>query len=147
MDEAARARTMRVTIAELDDAPDDLRAQAPFAVNLSRRLPGPDRPDYWLGRLNRPIRWRHEGRERLITHVVLAAKLVGQRIGVERKLPVGILYVTDQSQVEDRTVDFAKCSYVAVGMATRHWSELGLAGWIAVIVALAALVVWRLIVR
>jgi hypothetical protein len=138
---------MRVTIAELDDAPDDLRAQAPFAVKLSRRLPGPDRPDYWLGRLNRPIRWRHEERERLITHVVLAAKLVGQRIGVERKLRVGILYVTDQSQVEDHTVDLAKCSYVAVGMATRHWSELSPAGWVAVIVSLVALVAWRLVAQ
>ena len=138
---------MRVTIADLDDAPDDLKAQAPFGVQLTRQLPGPDRPDYWLGRLNRPLRWTHDGRERPITHVILAAKLVGQRIDVERKLPVGILYVTDQSQVEDQSVDLGKCSYVAVGMATRHWSELSPVGWVAVIISLMALVAWRLVTQ
>jgi len=138
---------MRVTIADLDDAPDEMRSQAPFRVHLSRQLPGSDRPDYWLGRLSHPLRWRHDGREQQITHVILAAKLVGQRIDVERTLPVAIAYVTDQTQIEDRSVDFGKCAYVAVGMATRHWSELTPVGWVVVVISLVVLVVWELVAR
>jgi hypothetical protein len=108
---------MRLTITEVDGAPEDLSAQTPFDVDLIRKVPGADRPDYWLGRLRRPLRWKHEGADRLVTHVVVAAKLAGMEIGREPTLPVGIAYVTDPAAIHDARLDFARCAYVAVGMA------------------------------
>lgn len=105
-----------LTITDVDHAPEELHDQMPLVVELLRELPGDDRPDYWLGRLRTPIRWLHEGRERRITHLVLAARWEGTRIepGVE-SLPVGIAYVVDESLVDDSRLDFAKCVYVAIG--------------------------------
>jgi hypothetical protein len=86
---------------------------------MLRQLPGPDRVDYWLGRLETPIRWLDNNIERWITHMVLAARWEGTRIepGVEH-LPVGIAYVTDDSLLEDNEVTFEKCKYVAIGIST-----------------------------
>ena len=114
---------MRLTISDVDYAPADLGPQAPFAVDLIRELPGPDRPDYWLGKLTRPLRWNREGEGREVTHLVLAARWQGTRIGRDRQLPVGIAYVTDPTLLPDARVDFGKCSYVAIGMAREDGSS------------------------
>ena len=111
---------MRLTISAVDYAPEELHAQTPFEVELLRMLPGPDRPDYWLGSLATPLLWKHDGSNHQITHVVLAARWVGTQIGREQQLPVGIAYVTDRTILEDARVDFRKCSYVAIGMAQQH---------------------------
>ena len=85
---------MQFTVSHVDHAPEELYDQIPFKVEMLRELPGPDRPDYWLGKLEKPIRWLNDNIERQITHVVLAARWEGTRIesGVEN-LPVGIAYV------------------------------------------------------
>lgn len=130
---------MELTISGIDYAPDDLYSQTPFSVELLRELPGKDRPDYWLARLHRPLNWFHSNNQRQITHLILAARWQGTRIdtGVSN-LPVGIAYVTDQSLLADTTLDFKKCEYIAIGIASdtsggrqvdqpKHWS-MGLIG-------------------
>jgi hypothetical protein len=114
---------MRLTISDVDYAPADLGPQTPLTVDLIRELPGPDRPDYWLGRLIKPLRWNRDGEGREVTHLVLAARLQGTRIGRDRQLPVGIAYVTDPTLLQDARVDFGKCSYVAIGMAREDGSS------------------------
>ncbi len=108
---------MRMIITDVDYAPDDLPGQTAFDVDLMKQMPGPDRPDYWLGRLRRPLRWSREGAERSITHVVLSARWVGMQIGRDRRLPVGIAYVTDPTLLQDAGLKLEKCAYVAIGMA------------------------------
>jgi hypothetical protein len=110
---------MQLTVTTVDYAPEELHDQVPFTLELLRQLPGPDRPDYWLGRLETPIRWIDNNIERWITHMVLAARWEGTRIEprVER-LPLGIAYVTDDSLLEDNEVTFEKCRYVAIGIST-----------------------------
>lgn len=110
---------MELTISSVDHAPEDLYDQAPLRVELMRQIPGPDRPDYWLGSLVEPVSWLggpdglHE-----VSHVVLAARWQGTSIGPgSTHLPVGIAYVTDTSVLEDEALDFAKCRYVAIGIA------------------------------
>ena len=109
----------RVSVSDVDSAAVELSAQAPFDVELIRKLPGPDRPDYWLGSLPRPLRWTHEGQQRLVTHVVLAAGMQGTPLGREPTL-VGIAYVTDMTILDDTSLDFRKCVHVAMGTARQR---------------------------
>jgi hypothetical protein len=109
---------VELTISSVDHAPGDLTDQVPLRVALLRQLPGPDRPDYWLGAFCEPVRWvsDHEGFFE-ITHVVLTARWQGTSIGPGcTSLPVGIAYVVDMSLLDDDTLDFAKCRYVAIGI-------------------------------
>ena len=130
---------MRLTISDVDSAPPELHAQAPFQVDLIRELPGPDRPDYWLGQLKQPLQWSRQGELREVTHLVLAARLRGSRIGRERQLPVGIAYVTDPTLLQDSCVDLAKCCYVAIGMARQDGATIG--SWRVALAVLLSLIV------
>jgi hypothetical protein len=133
---------MRLTISDIDSAPPDLEAQAPFTVELLRELPGPDRPDYWLGRLRRPLKWNRDGETVEVTHLVLGARWQGTRIGRDRKLPVGIAYVTDPTLLQDTHVVFDKCRYVAIGMARQAGLTLN---WRVVLtVVISLLVLWAM---
>jgi hypothetical protein len=109
---------MELIIENVDYAPEELYGQVPIRIELLRELPGPDRPDYWLGKVNTPIKWIENNIEKHITHIVVAARWVGTQIkpGV-RNLPVGISYVTDVSLLEDSELDFKKCYYCAIGMS------------------------------
>ncbi len=107
---------MRATVQSVDYAPEDLYGQVPFSAELIRRLPGPDRDDYWLGRLERALSYSRAGRVREISHVVLVSRYEGETIhGRVGKVTVGISYVVDESQVDCPTMDLTKCLYVAIG--------------------------------
>jgi hypothetical protein len=110
---------MQLTVHDVDYAPEELHEQTPIVVDLLRQIPGDDRPDYWLGAVQRPIRYMKDNRELSITHLILAARWVGTQIapGV-RNLPVGIAFVTDATLVEDERLDFQKCDYVAIGISS-----------------------------
>ena len=110
---------MRLIVKSVEFAPEELHDQVPFVVDLIRRIPGPDRPDYWLGAVVLPLEWWVDGEERSVQHVVLAARHAGTRIepGV-RDMTVGIAFVTDSTLLEDREFDGAKCEYVAIGMCS-----------------------------
>ncbi len=108
---------MRLLIPNVDHAPEELHDQVPFVVELLRRLPGPDRSDYWLGTVVLPLEWWVSGEERSVRHVVLAARHAGQRIesGVG-ELAVNIAFVTDPTLLEDTRLDLAKCRFAAIGI-------------------------------
>jgi hypothetical protein len=109
---------MRIKIRTVDHAPDELYEQTPFEAVLIRELPGPDRPDYWLAALPKPLRWLRGGVETTVKHVVLAARWQGTRIGKGMWcLPVKIIYVVDDSTLDDAVLDYGKCEYVAIGAA------------------------------
>jgi len=108
----------RFRITSVDYAPGDLYEQVPIDGVLLRQIPGPDRPDYWLAELSDPLKWSHDGKEHVITHVVLASRYVGQTISPGfGKLVIGMSFVTDQSVLNDDTLDFKKCFYSAIGVA------------------------------
>src|SRR6516165_2475549 len=101
------------------DGPAALAEQAPILADLLRQIPGPDRPDYWLAVLTRPLIVVLDNHDREITHLVLAARWVGTEIvaGV-RHLTIGVAYVTDPSLLADERLSFSKCDYVAIAMAS-----------------------------
>lgn len=110
---------MDLTIESVDYAPADLYDQQPFSASLLRQLAGPDQPDYWLAALHQPLSWSKAGQQHEITHLVLAARWEGTKIAAgATNLPVGIAYVTDATLLDDARLDFRKCEYVAIGIAS-----------------------------
>lgn len=83
-----------------------------------RELPGPDRTDYWLARLERPLRYARDDAEREIRYLILASRYVEEsiRAGIGR-IVVGIAYVLDDEQTSLPAVDMSKCLYAAIGEA------------------------------
>jgi hypothetical protein len=111
-------KVMRAVVRSVDYAPDDLYAQVPFGATLLRALPGPNRDDYWLGRLDRPLRYAKGGSDREITHIILASRYVGESIHpTVGRVVVGITYVLDEAQVGLPAVDMTRCLYAAIGEA------------------------------
>lgn len=107
-------------ISDVDYAPEDLPEQTPFMATLIRQIPGKDRPDYWLAKLRKPLQWKvSTSRCRQVTHLVVCSRYEGTTITEQmNELVVGIAYVTDDSLLEDESLDFEKCQYVAIGTAT-----------------------------
>ena len=106
----------KLHVTSVDYAPEELHDQVPLVFELLREIPGSDRPDYWIGKCKTPIQWIEGNKE--ITHVVIAARWQGTRIEpYVKNLPIGISYVLDESVLTDETLDFNKCSYVAIGIS------------------------------
>jgi hypothetical protein len=109
---------MELTVTSVDYAPPELDEQVPFKVRLLRLIPGPDRPDYWLGEVVQKLRWIKDNRQIEISHVIVCARWQGTRIEPHvSDLPIGIAYLTDPTQLSDGTLHFEKCEYVAIGVA------------------------------
>jgi len=110
---------MELTVRGLSFKAGNRSDDVPLTVTLLRELPGPDRPDYWLGELRQSLVWVSETDETFeISHLVLASQWEGTAIhaGVKR-VPVGVAYVTDPSLLEDDRLDIEKIRYVATGVA------------------------------
>jgi hypothetical protein len=123
-------------IHSLDLGPSDLQGQLPVRAGIVRQMVGPDRDDYLLARLERPIRYHYPAsfdttrtqNEFLATDqsgpfvwiyvIVVCARLVGTRFHAHmRSLPINIAFVTDNTIGSDQRLDFAKIEFVGVGFA------------------------------
>jgi hypothetical protein len=108
---------MKIRITSVDYAPPELECQIPFEVELLRKIPGTDRPDYWIAVVTKPLLWSKDGRELQIKHLIVCARWQGTEIGPGmRPIPIGIAYVVDSSVLDDSILDFKKCAYVAIGL-------------------------------
>jgi hypothetical protein len=125
----------QVSITRFDTAPRELEWQLPLDGELYRLIPGPDRPDYSLLVLERPLHFYpapdfdqdrveadqrvedRKGRPMVRVHALLVcARFVGQQLGPGmRDLAVNIAYVIDNSLARDAVVDFSKIEVAAVG--------------------------------
>ena len=109
---------MRLAIDNID-GPRDLADKAPVIVDLVRQIPGPDRPDYWIAALERPLSVAVDGHDREVTHLILSARWVGTAIAPGMKhTPVGVAYAIEGSLLTDEQLSFAKCRYVAIATAS-----------------------------
>jgi len=138
-----------VSITRFDSAPRELEWQLPLEGELYRLIPGPDRPDYSLLVLERPLHFYpapgfdlgrveaeqqvedRKGRPMVRVHALLVcARFVGQQLrpGMH-DLAVNIAYVIDNSLAGDALVDFAKIEVAAVGFISEgHAAEPTSAG-------------------
>ncbi|MFZ4683277.1 MAG: hypothetical protein ACOYMS_12300 [Terrimicrobiaceae bacterium] len=109
---------MNIKVTSVDSAPAELDAQTPFTARVLRQIPGPDRPDYLLAELSQPLTWQRDSVETRVSHLVLCARWVGGVIAPgATHIPVNIAYVVDPSVLDDVQLDFAKCHYIAIGIA------------------------------
>jgi hypothetical protein len=105
---------LRLRVSGLDYAPEELERQAPFDLTFARVLRGPDRPDYMLFSLGRPVTWKGQA----ATHMVLCARWVGTSIGPKaRDLPVNIAVVKDRALLSSTDLRFDQADYAAIGIA------------------------------
>ena len=132
----------QVGVTRFDTAPRELEWQLPLEGELYRLIPGPDRPDYSLLVLERPLHFYpapgfdvgrveaeqrvedRKGRPMVRVHALLVcARFVGQQLhpGMQ-DLPVNIAYVIDNSLARDEVVDFAKIEVAAVGFLSEGHS-------------------------
>jgi len=102
---------LQLRIQAIDTGPEDLQPQLPVMITLVRRLTGPDNPNYWLAKPERPIFF---GKEKINYFIVGAMwKDVRLQQGVGKDVGIFVAYVTDESLLEDRTMDFTKARDVA----------------------------------
>ena len=108
---------MKIKISSVDYAPSDLYDQIPFEAEIIRRIPGPDRPDYWLAKLTKPLLWHNNGKHNNISLVILSTRFAGveMMVGIQ-DCAFGIAYVVDDSVINDKHLKFIKCEYVAIGI-------------------------------
>ena len=133
---------MRFKISSVDHEPDDLASQIPVRGRLLRQIAGPDRPDYWLAELGRPLSWLTEDGTRIIRHLVLKARWADTAIQPGAKIPVGICYVIDDAVLSASSFRSAQAVYVAIGMVkvARRWVSMPavFATWVAFLTGLFA---------
>lgn len=98
-----------------DYAPQDMESQLPIYCDIVRKIKGKDRPDYYLAQCNKMIKYK----EKCIRYLVVAPRFKGQefREGLDA-IALGVAYVIDETMLEDVEVDFDKCIYVAICMAS-----------------------------
>ena len=109
---------MKITVRSVDYETDYLYEQTPFEAAVLRRIPGPDGLDYWLASLSMPLRWRRDGKDTEVTHVVFRSRSAGKELAAGRsRMSVGISYIVDQSALTDPALDPKKVEYVAIGVA------------------------------
>lgn len=109
------------------DLIESIAAQLPVTGSLRAVLPGPDRPDYFVCSVDRPIVYRPEiesSAESAADHVILAALFVGDTLhrGMSG-LPVRVALVTDNTVLTDERLDFVKCIYVGQGFVNDAGTE------------------------
>lgn len=132
-----------MSITRFDTAPLEFSWQVPVNGELYRVIPGPDRPDYSIMLLQRPLQVYpgphldlrrvdddlvgedRQGRPMARAHaLVLCARFTGQQLHPGMTdLPVNVAVVIAESVLTDARLDFAKISYAATGFLSEGHGE------------------------
>lgn len=123
-------KPFKVEITGIEKGPKELELQLPINAEAIKELPGKDRPDYILAKLETPLLWVNKEKEisKEIDFVVLCAKFKGQSVTSNMKdMTVAVAYVIDNSIEQDVTLNFKKCKYIAVATASgiSKWNIFG----------------------
>jgi len=123
-------KSFLIEITSIEKGPRELELQLPISAEAIKELPGKDRPDYILAKLESSILWVNKEKEinKEIDFVVLCAKFKGQSVTSSMKdMTVAVAYVIDDSIEQDVMLNFKKCKYMAVAIAsaTSKWNIFG----------------------
>jgi hypothetical protein len=117
---------IRLIVTALDEGPDDLFAQLPVDIELVRQIPADERPDCWLARCMKPVRWSADGVPVEVNWWLIGTRAVGQKLSASIDgVGINISYVTDETIISDGYVSWKKCRFVAIGLATSSMVEAG----------------------
>lgn len=132
-----------VHISRFDGAAPELSWQLPVNGELYRLLPGPDRPDYSLVVLRRPLHFyppvgfdlgRVDAAQRVpdrkgrpmvrVQALIVCARFVGEQLHSQMAdLPVHVAFVVDNSLARDERLDLAKVAYAGSGFISEGHGE------------------------
>ncbi|MEO9884585.1 MAG: hypothetical protein ABJR05_03510 [Balneola sp.] len=123
-------KPFKIEITSIEKGPKELELQLPINAEAVKELPGKDRSDYILAKLESSILWvnKEKGISKEIDFVVLCAKFKGQSVTSSMKdMTVAVAYVIDNSIEKDVMLNFKKCKYMAVAIATAtsKWNIFG----------------------
>lgn len=123
-------KPFKIEITAIEKGPKELTLQLPINAEAIKELPGKDRSDYVLTKLESSILWvnKEKGINKEIDFIVLCAKYKGQSVTSEMKdMTVAVAYVIDNSIENDVTLNLKKCKYVAIGTASAisKWNIFG----------------------
>ncbi len=107
---------MHLCITSVDYAPESFEAAVPITIKLLRQLPGPDRPDYWLGELEVPFEYVADEKLLKAKYFIVSARWQGTQITPNAEnLPINIAVLIDETQLYASQIDFAKSKFIAIG--------------------------------
>ena len=111
---------LKFKIDSLESAPSELQVQLPISGKIIRKIPGNDRPDYYLAKLDKTLIWTcDENNKHEISNVVVCSRYKGQNLSPQMKdHAIALAYVIDDSLLEDRILKFKKIKYMAKGLAS-----------------------------
>lgn len=102
---------IKLQLIDCDYAPKDMEEQLPISCQLIRMITGNDRSDYWLAKCKCPVKYG----ETIVNYLVLAPRFVGPKIEQGMgSIVINVAYVINESIIEDSTLNFDKCEYVAI---------------------------------
>jgi hypothetical protein len=126
-----------------EQVPADLFDQLPLEVRLLRKIPGPDRDDYWLVEGTKPIAWFKAGKDASVTHLIVGTMFQGDSLQSEdialapenrevvrvlfgtewgaslstgERIVVHLSYGLDPSLKTDTELSFSKCLYIGAAV-------------------------------
>lgn len=112
-------KPFKIEITEVEKGPKELRLQLPVKAEAFKQLPGKDRSDYFLTRLDKPILWIEKEFKKEVELVVICAKFKGQSVSNDmNNITIAVAYVVDDTIENDAVLSFKKCKYVAVAKAS-----------------------------
>jgi hypothetical protein len=109
-----------IEITSISKGPDELTYQLPISAKIIKQIPGKDRPDYFIAKLEKSIVWvnKSDSENKEISHIVLCSKKKNQDVSKDMKgVIIAIAYILHDSVLTDSKLNFKKCKYIAVGTA------------------------------
>lgn len=110
-----------IEISDILKGPEELSYQLPIQAKILRKIPGKDRPDYYIVELEKSVVWidQNKGINAEVNYFVVGTKKKSHTIANDMKnVLLAIAYVRDESVIDDSKLDFNKISYVADGRAS-----------------------------
>lgn len=110
-----------IEISDILKGPKELSYQLPIEAKVLRQIPGKDRPDYYVVKLEKSVVWIDEEKEinTEVNYIVVCTKKKSQDVANDMKdVLLAIAYVKDESLTDDPKLDFRKITYVADGKAS-----------------------------
>ena len=123
-------KPFKIEISTIEQGPKELELQLPIKAEVIREIPGKDRPDYMVAKLESPIFWVDKAKNinTEISNFVICSKFKGQKVDNSMKdLTIAIAYVIDDSLEDDKILNLKKCKYMAVAKASAKskWNIFG----------------------
>jgi len=104
-----------IRISDPDSAPEWFSEVMPLEMRALRQFDSDDGSQYILTELLTPI----EGPKGEVTHLVVGGRWVGAPLtGGVGGTPANVAYVSDQSLLSDKKIDFSKAEFSAIALAS-----------------------------